>query len=343
MSLAPDQTVVHALHNARSRESTYVRCPVCDGASFSGGLRNLPELRFGLAERHSVVRCRTCGTYVTQPAPDPAHLAELYERHYVPPEYVMPDKGAIALRVGGLQAAQPELREQWAFERSTEIPALLLQAPTAKYFADRRMLLDVGAYTGENMVWLEAAGWHVLGVEPNPNAAAVGRQIGLDVHQGYLEECELADNAFDAAYLSYVIEHVTRPNALLAELHRVIKPGGRLLLTTHNVHSIWRYVFGRYWIHWHTPFHLYHTHPGALRRLARRAGFAPLYVSTRTPTFWLLMSIRAMRDCLMRRRPHQRLYDPLLPHIARRLHRMLAIEGGRVQGDCTIAIFERLA
>lgn len=48
--------------------------------------------------------------------------------------------------------------------------------------------------------------------------------------------CDLpfADNSFDAVFYHHVIEHVDRPAASLAELHRVLRPGGWLFVGTPN-------------------------------------------------------------------------------------------------------------
>lgn len=318
-----------------------IACPVCHGERFRPVWRNLPELRFGLSDRFSVQRCVACDTHMTQPLPVRTYLTELYERHYLPAEYVPPDRRAIAVQVEALRAGQTDLLNCWRSQRSTEVPALFYQPETAEFFADCRTILDVGAYTGENMLWLTAGGWTVIGVEPNRRAASVAQQLGHSVRSAYLEDCHLPDAAFDAAYLSQVIEHLLEPQKMLAELRRILRPGGRLLLTTPNVHSLWRYVFGPYWINWHTPFHVYHFHVRALRRMVEGMGFTTLYLRTRTPVFWLLLSIRALRDDLLYHRPYKRLFEPLQPAVARWLKRLLQLEEAKWEGDCIIGIFER--
>ena len=46
---------------------------------------------------------------------------------------------------------------------------------------------------------------------------------------------ELADQSFDAVISTQVLEHVADPALYLAECHRVLRPGGRLLLSTHGI------------------------------------------------------------------------------------------------------------
>lgn len=225
-----------------------VACPVCRGEEFRPVWRNLRELRFGILERFSIRRCVACDTHIIHLLPGQTYLAELYERHYLPATYAPPDRAAIAADVKALRAGNTGLLDRWRCQRSSGVPAIFYQFETAGFFAHCHTVLDVGAYTGENMLWLTAGGWRVVGVETNPGAARVAQQLGCDVRVASLEDCRFPDAAFDVVYLSQVIEHLLRPQEMLMELRRIMKPRGRLLLTTPNVHSVWRYLFGPYWI-----------------------------------------------------------------------------------------------
>lgn len=45
-----------------------------------------------------------------------------------------------------------------------------------------------------------------------------------------------ADNAYDVVFSAQVLEHVRNPQDYLAECYRILKPGGRLLVTTHGMY-----------------------------------------------------------------------------------------------------------
>jgi SAM-dependent methyltransferase len=317
-------------------------CPTCRSAQFRLAKANLPELRFGLQDRFSIYRCVACGTYGTYPQPERAYLDRLYSQRYVPENYQPPDKVNIANQVQSIQAGQETLLKAWTQERSTEIPALFYQPQTRSYFADKKDVLDVGAYTGENMLWLSCGGWNVTGVELNPVAARIGQELGLDIQATALEENTLPSASFDVIYMSYVIEHLLDPHLALKEMHRLLRQGGRLLLTTHNVDSVWRYVFGPYWINWHTPFHIWHFSARTLTRMVEQEGFKIVYLTTRTPRWWLLFSIRAARDGLHYHQPNKHLFEPMTEQVGKRLLNLLKIEKWLFHGDCTIAIFAKL-
>jgi len=103
--------------------------------------------------------------------------------------------------------------------------------------AEEIRILDVGCSSGRFLRNARSLGFHTNGVEPAPKAAAAARSLGLDVREGYLEQAEFADGSFDALTLFEVIEHLRDPVSLVRECHRVLKPGGILLIGTGNTAS----------------------------------------------------------------------------------------------------------
>ncbi|MQA97636.1 MAG: methyltransferase domain-containing protein [Streptosporangiales bacterium] len=132
-------------------------------------------------------------------------------------------------------------RELWAgraeaygrgFARMTAYTApLLLDAVGARPGID---LLDVG--TGPGVVAREAVarGSRVRAVDAEPQMLELARRNvpGLDATRAILPELPFPDGSFDAITGNYVINHVGEPPAALAELRRVLRPGGRIALTT---------------------------------------------------------------------------------------------------------------
>ena len=69
-----------------------------------------------------------------------------------------------------------------------------------------------------------------------------------DLH-GSLEAIPVDDASFDVVLCLQVLEHVPDPGAAIRELHRVVRPGGRVLLSTHGVYpfhpnpdDLWRWT-----------------------------------------------------------------------------------------------------
>jgi len=141
-------------------------------------------------------------------------------------------------------------------------------------------LLDVGCGSGQFLLGMRERGWHVVGVEPDPVAAAAARRNDLDVHDGLLVDAEFEDDSFDAIVLSHVIEHVHDPIALLQECGRILRPGGVLVMMTPNLNSVGHRRFGADWRGLEPPRHLHVFSVESLASCVRRVGLTVSEVRT---------------------------------------------------------------
>lgn len=137
-------------------------------------------------------------------------------------------------------------------------------------------LLDVGCGNGDFLDFARRAGWQVMGVEPDPQAAETARGRGLDVRPGGIEVLAGASAAVDVITLSHVIEHVHEPQQMLRACHRLLKPGGFLWLETPNLDSLGHRVYGPAWRGLEPPRHLVLFTWGSLAKALEAAGFARL-------------------------------------------------------------------
>ncbi len=98
-------------------------------------------------------------------------------------------------------------------------------------------VLDVGCGEGAFAAALAAAGTRVVAIDVagEPLRRAGAREATLELR---LVEADgpwgLPDESFDAVWAGETIEHVADTGAWLSEAHRVLRPGGRLLLSTPN-------------------------------------------------------------------------------------------------------------
>ena len=103
-----------------------------------------------------------------------------------------------------------------------------------------RRILDLGSGMGGTSVALALAGAVPLAFEYNRAYCDIIRlragryDMSLPVVNGAGERLPLADASFDLVIAWDVVEHVQNPEQLLAELARVLRPGGRVLLTVIN-------------------------------------------------------------------------------------------------------------
>jgi 2-polyprenyl-3-methyl-5-hydroxy-6-metoxy-1,4-benzoquinol methylase len=144
-------------------------------------------------------------------------------------------------------------------------------------------LLDVGCATGFFLAEA-AAHYEVQGVELSAWSAAWARDhLKLTVHTGTLHDAALPTQAFDVVTLWDVIEHVPEPVPLLAEVARVLKPDGRVVLTTGDFGSAYAQRQGEHGRDWHLmtpPWHLTMFSRASLAQAARAAGLRVLHVAS---------------------------------------------------------------
>ena len=114
--------------------------------------------------------------------------------------------------------------------------------------------LDVGCGAGHYIAELRARGAaEVVGVEGSATLMRharerVGSDAAVTLHQHDLEEPLefLSDDSFDLAVAALVHHHLEDREQLLAELHRVLRPGGTLLLSTVHPTADWVWHGGSY-------------------------------------------------------------------------------------------------
>ncbi len=100
-------------------------------------------------------------------------------------------------------------------------------------------VIEVGAGNGLNFPHYPAEVTEVLAVEPEPylrekaEEAAPRAPVPVRVVDGLADSLPAGDGEFDAGVASLVLCSVPRPPVALAELHRVIRPGGELRFYEH--------------------------------------------------------------------------------------------------------------
>jgi SAM-dependent methyltransferase len=146
---------------------------------------------------------------------------------------------------------------------------------------DRGRLLDIGCGNGGFLKTMRALGWDVHGIEPDPAAARVAsRTLGNVIYQGSIADAPFGAGSFDVVVMKHVIEHLHDPIASLVHCHRFLRPGGKVVLLTPNARSLGGTVFGRDWLGWDVPRHLFIFSPEAIRTVLERAGFRRVRVET---------------------------------------------------------------
>jgi len=101
--------------------------------------------------------------------------------------------------------------------------------------AEDLSVLDLGSGTGRFSVLLaDALHAHVIGVEPSDKMRAVAMRdsshASVRYVKGSAEEIPLEDSNCDIVWLSMVLHHISRLDSAAKEMHRVLRPDGKLLI-----------------------------------------------------------------------------------------------------------------
>lgn len=208
-----------------------IACPVCGGTQFQHLFDKGGE---------PFVRCRSCSLTLINPRPPFAHIREGYDGAY-----------------------------SAGYTRKAEAKIIRARKRVARIGRDSGRWLDVGCSAGFVVKAATEAGFEAFGVDIEAEGIAYGRDtLGLSrLACGVLEEQHYPDAHFDVISAYDVIEHVPDLNRFVAELARLLAPGGVIDIGTPDI-GHWRVP--RKLIEWNElkpSEHLYYFNRKTLGRL----------------------------------------------------------------------------
>ena len=232
-------------HAGKSRRHSSDPCMLCGGTSFHLIYRKK------IWQYH---RCRQCGLVSLYPRPSNEELLQAYHA-YLP----------------------VDLHEIACWSRMiAPVVDFSAEMLCRRYKTKDPRLLDIGCGYGFFLKKIEQHGWQVEGIEVSrPGREYARKKLGLRIHSNPIEKIAFPEKCFDAVTLFYVIEHVHDPKGLLKEVHRILKPGGMVVLRWPHSTPVVKVLgpFSKRYDVYHTPYHLYDFNPETMKRLLLEAGF----------------------------------------------------------------------
>jgi 2-polyprenyl-3-methyl-5-hydroxy-6-metoxy-1,4-benzoquinol methylase len=204
-------------------------------------------------EKFALLRCETCGLIETAPRPSGEALG-----HYYPDAYF----GSEEQRFIGLGQ---RLFRQGRLQLAERIHAQHKQPGRA---------LDIGCGPGWMLQRLHQHGWDCYGTEWSQELANRLNEMGLHVYRELdVRNCSFAEQSFDVVTLWHVFEHISNPSETLDEIHRILKPGGLLIIATPDIGGAVAQFTRDNWFALDVPRHLYHYSYRTLPEIMTRHGF----------------------------------------------------------------------
>ncbi|CCW35486.1 methylase involved in ubiquinone/menaquinone biosynthesis [Chthonomonas calidirosea] len=214
-------------------------CPLCN----SRALRPLyitHDRHYGIPGEYRLDRCQSCTLVFLNPMPNEAALTRLYpSTYYAYQEFESTPTARMRLK---------------RLVKSLFMMHIGTKDPT---FSKPGRLLDIGCGSGQFLYKMRQQGWEVYGVEVNEQAVAVGRAAELDIRHGNLLEAHFEANYFDYIRANHSFEHIVNPHETLEEIHRILKPEGKLLIGVPNIAGWNAQLFRKYWWYLGVPVHPY--------------------------------------------------------------------------------------
>jgi SAM-dependent methyltransferase len=139
---------------------------------------------------------------------------------FVREQYATPEN--LRARKSAYENAEGDDPRQWAFE--------------AVAAAKPERVLEVGGGEGELAERLiKELGVKLVGIDQSAAMVGVQRSKGIDARVGDVQALPFADGEFDVALAAWMLYHVADLNGGLAQLARVLRPGGVLIAVTNGL------------------------------------------------------------------------------------------------------------
>lgn len=237
-------------------------CPVCTGSKFTDFITCKDHLVSG--KEFHIITCSDCGFRFTNPRPAAEKLGEYYQSR----EYISHSDS----RQGLFNQIYQAVRK---FTISKKLRLIRSLSPKGS-------ILDIGCATGDFLLKMKSEGWEVTGIEPEAGARAKAVKRGIRVEdERYL--MQVPDHSFDVITLWHVLEHVALLPERMKTIHRILKPGGILIIAVPNCKSRDAEHYQNFWAGYDVPRHLYHFTRETMLKLLAGSGFTTLGIR---PMMW---------------------------------------------------------
>lgn len=248
-----------------------------------------------------LVRCSRCG-FVTWPGAGELDAAALYDERYFSggdyPDYV------------GNEAA---LRRSMV--RHLE--------QMSHFTTPGGALLEIGCAYGFFLDEARRQYDRVVGVDVVAGAVDRARtRFGVEAYESAFLDVPFEAASFDAICMWDTVEHLARPDSFIARARTLLRPDGRLFLTTGDISALNARLRGTKWRQIHPPSHLHYFSRRSMATLLARLGFTVLGFET-AAYYHSLDNILA--SIALRKGPASRLSRTVLRVLGTRLPRAMGL------------------
>lgn len=149
-----------------------------------------------------------------------------------------------------------------------------------EHFRKTNRILDLDCSHGEFLEMAKKRGWEVYGTADTQEALETCEKKGLKMSGGAMNLSHFEDGFFDIVCSRNVLEHLIDPNTVLQKIHKILRSGGLVYVTTPNFNSILRYRLREKYSVISYPLRLVYYSNKTLKRLFRKNNFKILEIES---------------------------------------------------------------
>ena len=228
------------------------KCPWCGSENAQLHLK-LKDL-FLTQEPFKILECKECGLLFTTPRPNKDEIG----RYYKSEEYYSHQENK--------EGFIPKVYEK---VKSVNLKNKYGIATEGK---EKGKALDIGCGVGDFLHTMEQHGWDCTGVEPSEDAKVIAKKRIKGQLLSSEEQENLPDSSFDLITMWHVLEHVDDIRWQIQQLHRLCKPGGRIIIALPNYKSYDGQYYKAEWAAYDVPRHLNHFNKETLIKILEESG-----------------------------------------------------------------------
>ena len=211
-----------------------------------------------LAQFHDLLKCNNCGIRFVDFENYSQHFNKIYEKEY------------FHGKVYRNYLKEEQFRSEFFKEKIKLIHKDLPES-------DR--VLDIGCSMGFFLKVMQEKNYEPYGVEVSEYAAQLAqRNNNLNIYRGELQNIHFPGEFFDVIALWDVLEHLTNPLSVLAEINRILKKNGILIIETLNIDSLSVRILKHNWPLYYPPYHLIYYSAKTLKSILVKMKFVTIKI-----------------------------------------------------------------
>ncbi len=230
-------------NTASSSKLELATCPICGPAA--------PAATRYDFDPYKVVVCTVCGLNYLSPRMTEKAILELYK-----------DEAYYNSNISGQGYDEYlEISENW-------VKTFTLRLKQIAPYKSSGKALDIGCGPGYFLTAAQKLGFDVHGLDPSDYIVSQARKTWGDrVQLGLIESASYEPGSFDLVVAFDTFEHIYDPKKFLHAIHKVLKPGGVLAITTPDPTSTLAQVSGKNWVSFKLPEHVFYWSPETISRI----------------------------------------------------------------------------